>query len=273
MNFTEEHIEEYILHPERLSADKKKEIEKSLQENEDLKKFSEWFSEFYRIYDKLIRENEEKSNSIDDQPSFIELMPMKHTQNRERRLFVLAAQTSKVNQHGIESVKTFVSDEHGTLMRVLNDKNRKLTRIHVLSDKIGEKDIIILNIPENNVHLVSKPGGKIAMPSADLKKAEVENWSSCRIILPIITSKIKPSTLSQDGFIAAKSVRGTASVEILAEEDTITLIPFSKNEEHKPLRLVIHSDSGSTLWDLKNGKAEVPKNVFNEVESKLFFYN
>jgi len=273
MNFTEEHIEEYILHPERLSADKKKEIEKALQKNEDLEKFSEWFSEFYRIYNKLIRENEEKSNRIDDQPSFIELLPMKHTQNRERRLFVLAAQTSKVNQYGIESVKTFVSDEYGTLMRVLNDKNRKLTRIHVLSERIGESDIIILNIPEENVHLVSKPGGKITVSSADLKKADVENWSSCKIILPIITSKIKPSTLNQDGFIAANSVRGTASVEILANEDTITLIPFSKNEEHKPLRLVIHSNSGSTLWDLKNGKAEVPKNAFNEVESKLFFYN
>jgi len=263
---TEKDIEQYIRFPEQLSPDVIQMIETALEENEELALLADWFSRYYQLVD-------DSGRISPARPPLIELVPMKVAESKQRSIFVLAAKTENPNAEDIETVRTFVSDRYRTLMRVLYDRKRNLTRIHVVSDHVGEQDIVLIYFPDNDLHLVSKPGGKAEVPVEQIGKELVETWSSCRILLPMLRSKINHLSPEFNGYFPADSGGGISTIEVEQDEDEVNIMIDSEDSSPGPGILLLHSKDESTLWRIRNNRATLPSDKVHDRELTLFFYN
>lgn len=262
---SEKKIEIYVRYPERLTGDEVRYIEEILQADDELALLADWYSRFYSIAD-------DPEGPTPEKPISIELEPAWYPETRNRNTFVLSAQTKR-QKRGIESVKTFVSERYRTLMRVLYDKEKKMTRIHVVSDYVDEKDIVLLYIPEEDLHLVSRPGGKLEVPEEQVDKKRVEDWSACRILLPVLRAQIRQRHTDGDRFIAADAGGETETIEIRQGEGTVEIICDMEEGLAKPEILLLRTEADATLWRIKNGRAEVPEEKFKNHDLSLFMYH
>lgn len=271
MKITELDIERYIRFPKKLSASSRKSIELAIEENQELREFYHWFSQFYLFYDKIIKTTDPIAFS---KPVFsIELKPMHSIEKKENRLFILAAQTSAISKKRIESVKTFFSAEQSTIMRVLWDNKKESTLIHILSEKISESDIALLHIPGSDLLLVSKPGGRLEISTHQINRDIIKEWAACKVILPVITTKFKPNIRNCDSFFPAKSPNGMITVEVVSTDKYVVFTPLIVEDTLQLSNMVLHTPDGSSLWHLQNGKAFIPKDQLTAEEVVLHFYN
>jgi hypothetical protein len=263
---TEKDIEQYIRFPEQLSPESIRRIELALEENEELELLANWFSRYYQFVD-------DSGRRTPARPPQIELVPMKIADSKQRTMFVLAAKTEDPKTEDIETVRTFVSDRYRTLMRVLYDRKRNLTRIHVVSDHVGKQDIVLIYFPDNDLHLVSKPGGKAEVPEEQIGKELVESWSSCRILLPVSRSKINHLGPEFNGYFPADSGGGISTIEVEQDEDEVNIITGREDGYSESGILLLYSKDESTLWRIRNHRATLPPDKVHNRELTLFIYN
>ena len=162
------------------------------------------------------------------------------------------------------------------MVRVLNLKSRKTTKIDVISDLIADDEIVILSASGSNVNLVTEPGGKIEISSSEISKNDVKGWESCRVRLPVLKSKADRASSERDGYLLAKSPSSDQlkSIEIIQKETNVEIYP-DQTQKKNDLNYLVLSEKGqeSTLWELKNGKAIVPNPHFRSKDVTLFFYS
>jgi hypothetical protein len=263
---TEKDIERYIRFPEQLSPEDIRRIENALEENEELSLLADWFSRYYQLVDDSVRKTTVR-------PPQIELTHMKMVESKQRTMFVLAAKSEGAKMESIETVRTFVSDRYRTLMRVLYDKKRNLTRIHVISDHVGNQDVVLIYFPDDNLHLVSQPGGKAVVPEEQLGKDQVKTWSACRILLPLLRSKINRLDPEFCGYLPADSGGGISTIEVVQDENEVSIITGSEDGIPESGILLLYSKDESTLWKISNNRATIPCDKVHNRELTFFFYN
>jgi len=270
---TENQIENYIRNREGLADEEIRLIESSIRSNEESRLLAEWFNNFYQdLADYL---SERKKSAVRRIPSSFGLKPLQNEKKNVRRPFVLAAQagsTHKVNE--IEQIRTFASKKYGALIRILNIRSKNLTKIDVISDDIEHDDIVILTIPGTTLQLVTKPGGKISVPSDEISENDIKKWASCRINLPVLKSKVDQKSSSRDGYVMARGFDGVKSIEVHQGSDFVEIYPDQVEGDSIPSLLVV-AEAGKlpTLWELIDGKVSLPKEKFQNRDLSLFFYN
>ena len=269
---TEEHIETFVRNPEQLSAEEAGRIEQSINENRELGRIANWFRSYYQKLDQFLEESKKIVSGNREFVSSFELRPLVKKKGNGNRIFVLAAQTDSVKAPGlIKQVRTFVSEEYGALIRILDIKQRSAIRIDVISDQVAEDDVVIVTVPGMDTRIITRPGGKAEIPSEKLSGADVDRWESCVINLPVLKSKINRESSARDGFIISKTPFGTKSLEILQSGTGVEIHP---DAESSPETMVLHETGEQpSVWKVVDGKVTVPKSRIHNRELSVFFFN
>ena len=155
---TEKHIEQYVRYPSLLSQEEKSWIEEWIAKDRETGMLAEWFKEYYAGMD-TIESAKTKPESI---PPVIQLTPFENRTNISGG-FILAAQTplSRKKSFGLKTLKTFVSKEHKTLIRILHDDDERQSKFFVLSEFIGDEDIVLMDVSEEQFFFCEPPGGHV----------------------------------------------------------------------------------------------------------------
>ncbi|WP_340106286.1 hypothetical protein [Rhodohalobacter sp. 8-1] len=274
---SDKQLETFVINPSELSDEEFDRVKHAIQHDEELRLIADWLRRFYHTLDKYVEGARQLFNEKKQRPSVMDLEPLQSTKKNGRRGFVLAAQTSGADSFNtIEQIRTFASKKYGTLIRVLNLKSRNTTKIDVISDFITDDDIVILMASGPDISLVTEPGGKMEISSEEISHEDIKKWSSCRVKLPVLKSKADRASTERNGYLLAKSPSsaGIKSIEIIQKENHIEICP-DQTEENKILNQLVVFETGKvpSLWELKNGRAIVPKTKFQNKDVSLFFYS
>ena len=266
---TEKHIELYIKDSSQFSIEERKWIERAIESNEELKVLADWFNRFYKIKEISKR----IQPTIFNKPDTITLSPMKMAL-KPKNSFILAAQSlSASKKEQLKTVKTFISTQHKTLMRILQNEIRNETEVHLLSDFISDDDIVLLYIKGEDSYLVSDEGGFITIPENKISKEKIIDWKQCKIHLPAF--KLFVSKHSSNEF-------KIKSDQSLLESDELSIEMIGNQYEINfrfieswidPKMIVIKSDKQKSLWFLNNGKAIIDEKYFTESYFTIHLYN
>lgn len=269
---SKEHIETFVRNPDQLPAEEARWIEQSINENEELGRIANWFRSYYQKLDQFLEESKKIVSENRDFVSSFELRPLAKKKGNGNRNLVLAAQTEAVKAPGlIKQVRTFVSEEYGALIRILDIKQRSAIRIDVISDQVAEDDVVIVTVPGMDTRIITRPGGKAEIPSEKLSCADVDRWESCVINLPVLKSKINRESSARDGFIIANTPFGTKSVEIVQSAEGVEIHP---DAESSPETMVLYEiGEQPSVWKVVDDKVTVPKSRVHNRKLSVFFFN
>jgi len=266
---TEKHIELFIKDSSQFSIEERKWIERTIKSNEELEVLTDWFKKFYEVkgYSKTVKPK------IFEKPDVITLSPMK-MEMRPKNSFILAAQTlSASKKEQLTTVKTFISKQHKTLMRILQNEIRNETEVHLLSDFIAKDDIVLLYIAEEDFYLVSDEGGIIIIPGNKISKEKIAGWNQCKIHLPALKLFVTKQSSDEFKIDAEQSLLEPNSLSIEKVDGQYEVILMFKESWIDPKMIVIRSDNVKTMWFLNNGKTQIDEKYFVESHSTIYLYN
>lgn len=272
MNFpSEKHIEKYVLHRSELTNEEQRWIQDWIRKDEKVRLLVEWFKAFYRDTDEI--------ESIEKRPdhfsSVIELKPDKKNSTFSSGVFVLAAQTSvrDRNKKNLKTIRTFVSEEHKTLIRILHNSNKNQTKLHVISEFVREDDIVLIEFRDRQkTLLVSEPGGTFVISDKKFSQEAIKNWSKCE--LHLLISKIRVyKDADQDSLnfdtTEAYFERDELDLSRMGDELHIT---FNSSDEKSPKKMVIYNQNRSTIGLIENKKCSLSIEDLPEAVTTLYFY-
>jgi hypothetical protein len=264
---TEKEIETYIRFPEELENNEIVWIEKWIEKDLGLKMLADWFASFYELADELSKPKSSQLSKLNKIP----LVPMPEYRVYKSRRFVLSAQSAAMLK-GINPVHTFISEEHRTLMRVLDLKDKEATQIHILSDQVDSNDVVLLHFTEENLYLASQPGGKIEISYSKLSKEVVKDWASCTLLLPILRASISRENFYRNGFIGAKSESGIKSIKLTQAKDEVIVSVESGQDEDNPRMLLLKRGNTTLLLKMYDGRVSIPRDKFRGRNLSMLFY-
>ena len=180
---TEIQIERYIRFPNTLTAEEFRIIKLYLAENEEARSIAIWFQQFYSEFDQLSR------------PSIVTLDYYKPKAQNGGPL-VLAADSGPDNSMELVTRATFLAEQEGTLVRILEDKRNQKYQIHVLSKFLNEDERVLINIDQQSLEIVTDRGGKIK--NIEEPVMSDINWKSASVVLrlPSSTCSFDPQNTS-----------------------------------------------------------------------------
>lgn len=269
MKPTEKHIEQYVKYPSEMSREEKIWIESWVQKDKEIHLLIDWYKEFYAEIDKIERDK----NRPKSVPSVIHLTPF---QNRSKfsNGFILAAQTPVSRKKGsaLKSVKTFVSEEHKTLIRILHDNDERKSKLFVISEYVEKDDIVLINVSEEQSFFVSQPGGTFVISDQTISKDKITDWSQCKLYLPlakmIIFKNIETGEINID-LSSLDKVKKEINFEVIGDKLNIAA---DFGDDKLPEKLVLHSKDQSTFRFIEEGKCSIPLTDLKTTNSLLFFY-
>jgi hypothetical protein len=142
----EHRIEQYLRFPEELSITERSEMAQLLKNNAEARNIAEWLTSFYDEYDQMMK------------PALIKLSPQKYDPKISGPM-VLAAMSPDAMPKELSTKATFASEEHKTLLRVLENTQLHNLQFHVLSKYIGSNDRVLIEIEDSGLELVTEKGG------------------------------------------------------------------------------------------------------------------
>ncbi|PKD44766.1 hypothetical protein CWD77_04695 [Rhodohalobacter barkolensis] len=269
MNLTEKQIETYVQFPDELSKERRREVRRQIERDSEASLYFEWFKNYYAIYEELSKE-EKRDAAV----SIISMKPMIEDSESYRGIFILAAQSQSSKEHVIETLKTFASDEHNTLLRALYFKSRDEIKIHLLSNQIQKDDVLLFQIPASNLFFVSEPGGKVSVSVNELDPENVKEWDSFNVHIPVCTVS-QNTQLSKKSYLAGRSAftEDMIPIEIEKKENTVQLTPILNHNDPETNFLVLYRENQSMLFKMTDGVATVEQELLETEGVRLFFYN
>ncbi|MDZ7720161.1 MAG: hypothetical protein U5K72_15205 [Balneolaceae bacterium] len=268
---TEKHIELYTLNRSSLTEEEIEWIEEWIQKDSELRLLAEWFQLFYKKVDQI--------ESVQERPdhfsSVIELESAPQKSKNSGGIFVLAAQTPVADRSkkSLKTIRTFVSDEHKTLIRILHNRSKNQSKLHVISEFVDEDDIVLVEVQDREkTTLVSDPGGTFVIPDQKFPENAIKSWNKCELHLPI--SKIRVFKDDKDetlNFDTTESYFEREELTLFNDGDELQ-ISFKGSSERNPDKMVIYSGEKSSIWPVKDGKCSVEIQNFSGTVSSLFFF-
>lgn len=266
---SEKHIEQYVRNSSELSRETILWIEEWIEKDDEIRLLTEWYREFYREI-ASIRNQKTRPDSI---PSIIHLTPFEN-QSKYSKGFVLAAQTpvSKKKRAGLKTLKTFVSKEHKTLIRILHDDDERQSKLFVISELVAEDDIVMMNVADQQSYFVSEPGGMFTISDLQISSEKITDWTHCKLYLPV--AKIYVYKDGETGNINIDSSgldkeHQQISLEQTENELTIT----TEFDDLLPKKMVVHNNNHSLFRIADEGRFTISLSDLREPKSVLFFYN
>ena len=268
-NPTEKHIEIYVKDPSRLSDEEREWIELAIKNNEDLKILADWFKKFFKVKEQV---KAIKPNPFEI-PSEILLCPME-LEHKPRNSFVLAAQTlSSSKTEEIKTVKTFISRQHKTLMRVLRNDKQGETEVHLLSEYVSDDDIILLYIQDEEFYLVSDEGGVIKVADDEIPKEKFINWRQCKVHLPAFKLFVTKQSSNEYKIDSEQNLHDSTVLNIEKMESYFNVNLTFKESWIDPKIVVFKTKESKTMCFLKKGKARIPVENFMGQTATIYLYN
>lgn len=270
---TDTHIEKFVACPNELSSEEKEWIQKWIDKDQEIRLLADWFKVFYQAAGSI-----EKSRELAglQKPSSIELKPFKNANAFSSGVFVLAAQTpvSDKRKANLKTIRTFVSEEHKTLIRILHDSSKNRSKVHVISEYVNEYDIVLIEVFDgNNITMVSDLGGTFVIPDQKISINTIKDWARCELHLPVSKVKVfRDQATGSLNFDSFETDRERYDFH-LSVDDTQLNITFHENAKHTPKKLVLYSGNQSSFWPIEEGLCSVPTEKFTDSGSCLFFFN
>ncbi|MCG2588467.1 hypothetical protein [Rhodohalobacter sulfatireducens] len=268
---TEKNIETYILNRTALTEKEQEWIQDWIQKDEEVRLLAEWFRVFYKKMDHI--------ESVQERPdlltSIIELEPAPQKSKYSGNVFVLAAQTPVADRRKktLKTIRTFVSEEHKTLIRILHNSSKNQFKLHVISEFLQDDDIVLIDVgDQNNKTLVSDPGGTFVIPDQVFPENTIKNWQKCELHLPI--SKIRVFSNGEQGTLNFDTTEAHFEREELSLQKSgdKLQVSFNCSVERIPDKMVIYVGEKSSMWPVENGKCTIAIQNLSSPVSSLFFY-
>lgn len=266
---SEEHIETYIRYPSDLSTKEIIWIEEWIEKDCELRLLADWFRDYYNTVDLI----EKSTNDTDEKPSYIRLKSSKEEKRFSSNFSSPTTQIQALSRKNLtlKPVRTFISDDHKTSIRVLHDKVNNQFKLYVVSEFVGEDDLVIIKIPEKKLTFVSELGGFISIPES-FSLNDIKGWNQCELYLPL--SKVYVYCDKKTNFINIDSFdidtdKLSIQLEVINHEAKITIDQLHKSP---PQKMVIHREKETHLRMLEEGVCRVPIEDFSTSVSKLFFF-
>jgi hypothetical protein len=266
---TENDIETLICNPESLSAERKEWITLWIEKDSQLRQIAEWYREFYSHFQEVKKIKEK----LPAHPVVIELKAA----DREKKPangYVLAAQTTTIAEGVYKSLKTMISEEHHTLLRVLYDYKQKTSRIHVISSYLEDDDIVLIETSDGNI-FTSNPGNTVDIPESELPRNKIIEWDKCRIHIPIC--RIDFYRDKYTGFVTysfGKSIDeiDTNRIPVHISDSSVTVSVSEMDKRIRADKLILHTESKTLFDTLESSFYEIPFKYLTGTHSRLFFY-
>lgn len=217
-NDLEHSIEQYLRYPEELSVTERSEIELLLKTNVEAQNIAEWLTTFYDEYDQL------------NKPALIKLSPQKYNPKVSGPM-ILAAMSPETIPKGLSTKATFASEEHKTLLRVLENTQQHDFQFHVLSKYVGSEDRVLIEIENSGLELVTDRGGLLK----NIRNPELSdiNWDEALALIRVpfgsctFTPKDKRLKVCDECTVSVKGNRCFIQVE----EATVSRILIEQKNE------------------------------------------
>jgi hypothetical protein len=172
-------IEQFLRFPEELTAKEYAEVKDLITSDHKAKITAEWLTEFYGEYDTLAK------------PDKVVLLHHRYNPKTSGPM-VLAAMTEEKKNTNLVTKATFASEEHKTLLRILEDHQKHEYQFHVISKYVGAEDRVLIEIEETGLELISRKGGLLKQVR-DPKLSDI-NWEEALALLRIPLSKCEFKT-------------------------------------------------------------------------------
>ncbi len=272
MNFpTEKHIEKFVLRRSELTSEEQQWIQEWIRKDEGVRLLVDWFKTFYRSADDI----ESIQERPDDFSPVIELQTVKNKSIYSSGVFVLAAQTPITDRgkKSLKTIRTFVSEEHKTLVRILHNSLKNQSKLHVISEFVRDDDIVIVEIQDQkNTILVSEPGGTFVISYKKCSQDAIKSWERCELHLPI--SKIRVYKNSEHDTLnfdtsEAHFERDELGLDRVKDQLHIT---FNSSEGGDPDKMVIYNGDKSSIWPVADGSCSIDIQDLSETVTTLYFY-
>lgn len=266
---TENDIETLISNPESLTDNQREWISFWIEKDSQLRQIAEWYREFYRTYQE-VKTIKDKHPSP---PLVVELVAA----DREKKPangYVLAAQTTAIADGVYKSLKTLISEEHHTLLRVLYDCRHKTSRIHVISSYLEDDDIVLIESDEGKI-FTSNPGNTIDIPESELPRNKIIGWEKCRIHIPMCRidfyrDKHTGSVTYSFGKTIDEIDTNRININI-SDESILVSVPVAE-EKILADKLILHTETKTLFDTLKRRFYEIPLSYLIGTRCRLFFY-
>lgn len=265
---TENHLELYIRYPFLLLEKEKEWIEYWIQKDTTIYSIAEFFRVFYSTFEEIQRSYNSKVNK----PGIIHLK-QKSLYKKKTNGFVLAAQTISENYSIYDNVRTFVSDEHKTLIRVINKPEQNKLIAYVLSDFGSKKDIYLLKNGKNNHYLITEPGGKIEIDKKNEANINPLSWETCELYVPIIQVIVFKDSSTSFLTYSFGYTKHIDSITIEASENELVINIHPANNEEIVNKMTLSSSDKSELFHLDSPSITLPVAYFTSSESLISLYN
>lgn len=268
---TEKHIEMYVLNRSQLTDKEQQWIQDWIQKDPEVRLLAEWFERFYREIDEIASQK----NQPEHIPPVIQLKPFQNKNSYSSGVFVLAAQTPVADRRRkhLKTIRTFVSEEHKTLIRILHDSKKSLSKLHVISEFVQEYDIVLIEVNDaNHTLMVSDPGGTFVIPDKEFSEDSIRTWNECELHLPIFKIRVfKDSNTGALNFDTSGVNMERDDLQIDVNETELNL-EFDGSDEMIPDKLVIYADQSSSIWSVINGNCSIEHEKISAPETRFYFY-
>lgn len=268
---TEKHIETYILNRSSLTVKEQEWIQDWIQKDEEVLLLTEWFRISYKKMEQ-IESVKERSNHL---PSVITLKPDYHKSKYSRNVFVLAAQTPVTDRgkKALKTIRTFVSEEHKTLIRILHNSSKNHSKLHVISAFLQDDDIVLIDVGDpKNTTLVSEPGGTFVIFEEEFPESAIKNWQKCELHQPISKIRVyKDEDQDTLNFDTTETHFERKELSLEKSGDKL-MISFDCSVEKIPDKMVIYTGEKSSIWPVENGEFSITIQNLSSPVSSLFFY-
>jgi len=266
----EQRIELHMSNRSLASREEDQWIRKWVTYDEDIQSLAGWFKRFYATFNQI----EAGKAKVAESPAAISLKPWK-SKPFLPSLFKLAAQMPVIEtfQSTLKTVKTFVSDEHKTILRILQDTGNNQLRLHVISNFVGSNDIVLLHVKTEDLLIASRPGGSFFIPEGDLSKETIDNWSACDLYLSLASIRLYKDKRTGDiNYDSTEMVRERQELNLSHTHDELQ-VTCNFTDRLNPQKAVLYSDQQSHRFDLKAGACSIPLDKISGSDARLYFFD
>ena len=270
MTKTEKHIETYIFHPEELTPGQKSEIEKYIEENEEIRILAGWYRELREQIDAV----EQTKKRVRPGSSAIELTASAR-EKRKKYVFRLAAKTPAkyTKQLSLKTLRTFISEREGTIVRVLNSEGDSAIHIHAISEKIAADDMVLLMVPGLKELLISKPGGIFELKASTIVPDVIQSWDSCTLFVPVDRLDILVDEQNGNVFLDSHQTNKDELNIAFEEKAESYELRLTTSGGYSIQKVVASCDGKGFLLEIEREVVEIPKSIIKGRLTSIFFYN
>lgn len=265
-----EYIETYVFAPDLLSQEEKIEIEQWIRESETLRAIAER----YAALEKEIRFIKNSKSKQRPERSEVELKPSRIIRKRNFS-FTLAAKTTKTKtgRFGMKTLRTFISEENKTIVRVIRENDEPQVQIYAISEKMDSDDIALLRVPGVTDLMISKPGGVFLLASSQFSDDVVKSWESCMLFTPVDRADLLINPSTGGIFLDThRSDKEKLSVSV-CDKETVIEIHLEQKGNFRADKVIVSDGKKGHLLLINENIIELPKSLVKGGRICLFFFN